>query len=163
MLFLTFKIRTDRYTIGTADVVELLPMVRMKSIVKPPPGVIGLFNYHGTAVPVVDLTLLATGMQAPSKMTTRLAVVKYRGSATAPDPNHNLLGLVAEQLTETITAQESDFTPAGVTSPSAPYVGAVLTTPDGVIQRLDLQKLFPPELHESLFSHTVDEIPQCTR
>jgi chemotaxis-related protein WspB len=137
-------------------------MVRMKNIVKPPPGVVGIFNYHGTAVPAVDLTLLATGMKAPFKMTTRLAIVKFRANGAAQDDDYNLLGLVAEQLTETLNVQESDFRPAGVSSPAAPYVGAVLNDKDGVIQRIDVHKLFPKELHDSLFSHAISEIPQWT-
>jgi chemotaxis-related protein WspB len=58
MLFLIFQLGTDRYAIEAAQVAEVLPLVNTKNIPRAPLGVIGVFDYHGTPVPLIDLSEL---------------------------------------------------------------------------------------------------------
>jgi chemotaxis-related protein WspB len=50
MLFLVFKLGTDRYAIEAAQVVEVLPLVGAKHIPGAPAGVAGILDYHGALV-----------------------------------------------------------------------------------------------------------------
>jgi len=61
MLFLVFQLGPDRYAIEAAQVVEVLPLVNSKHIPRAPLGVAGVFDYHGTPVPLIDFTELAQG------------------------------------------------------------------------------------------------------
>ena len=57
---------------------------------KAPQAMIGLFNYRGTPVPVVDLSQLTLGRPSARRLSTRLVLVHY------PDPKGgtHLLGLI---------------------------------------------------------------------
>src|ERR1700720_4708891 len=58
MLFLLFQIREEWYALDVTQVIGVLPVVKFKPILQAPPGLVGLFNYHGTPVPLLDLSEL---------------------------------------------------------------------------------------------------------
>ena len=64
MLFLIFELGADRYALQAAHIAEVLPVVRIKRVPHAPPGVIGVFDYHGAPVPVIDLSELTLGRPA---------------------------------------------------------------------------------------------------
>ena len=70
----------------------------------------------------------------------------------AADGARHPLGLLAESATETIRCRESDFQPAGILSPEAPFSGDILIDRDGSLQKLEVRKLLPEELQRRLFS-----------
>jgi chemotaxis-related protein WspB len=147
MLFLLFHIGRDRYALDAAHVVEVLPMVRHKAIPRAPAGVLGAFDYHGTPVPLIDLAALATGMPSRGLMSTRIFLVSY---LARPGKTH-LLGLLAERATEAIRRERDDFLDAGVAVDAAPYLGPVTMDARGAIQRIEVDRLLPPSIHEVLF------------
>jgi len=61
MLFLVFQLNDDRYALDVSQVVEVLPLVRIRKMLRSPPGIAGTINYRGAHVPVVDLSELALG------------------------------------------------------------------------------------------------------
>ena len=61
MLFLLFQMGEDRYAIEATQVLEVLPLVNFKRIPGAPSSMAGVFNYHGTPVPLIDLSELALG------------------------------------------------------------------------------------------------------
>ena len=147
MLFLSVRVGRDYYAIPTADIVEILPLVNLKSIPQAPHGVVGLLDMRGTAVPVVDLSLLATGVKSRASMTTRIALLNYRPDGHSSD----LLGLVAEEMTDTFQAVENDFVESGVDTPQAAYLGPVIKRGDRIVQRVDIEQLIPPQVRAVLF------------
>jgi chemotaxis-related protein WspB len=54
ILFLTFRIGDETYALDTADICEVLPLLRITRVPHAPSGVAGLINYRGRSVPVVD-------------------------------------------------------------------------------------------------------------
>ena len=149
MLFLVFQLGTDRYAIEAADVVEVLPLVHSKQIPHTPPGVAGIFDYHGAPVPLIDLAELALGKPSQRWMSTRIILINYRqGSGEV-----QLLGLLAERATETLRRSEKDFKDSGLAVPGAPYLGPVLIDASGIVQRIEIRKL----LSESICSHLYGE------
>src|ERR1700704_2540198 len=105
MLFLIFHIGKDAYAIDASQVAEVLPLVRCKQIPHSPLGLAGLFNYHGTLVPLIDLTELALGRKALAKMSTRVILTNYERASG----QKCLIGLLAEQVVETIRRDKADF------------------------------------------------------
>ena len=148
MLFIVFHMGKDRYAIPASDVVEVLPLMELKLMPKSPAGVAGLFNFHGTPVPVVDLNLIACGTPSATSMTTRLAVVQF----AVGDGEFRYLALMVEHLTDTLRADESAFLPSAIKPEGAPYLGPVF--PDGAafIQRIEVAALLPPEVRSILFT-----------
>lgn len=152
MLFLTLRIGSDYYALSAADVVEVLPLVDIKEYPQAPRGIAGLVNYRGAPVPVVDLTLMATGVSSRLSMTTRLALLNYLPNGGTS----NLLGLVAEEMTDTFLAVDGDFVATGVDVPEAAYLGPVIKRGNKLVQRVEVIQLLSPDLRESLFESLKD-------
>ena len=139
MLFLLFHLDNDCCAIDASQVVEILPLVSIKKMLRSPPGVIGTINYHGTFVPIVDLTEMTLGRQASPRLSTRIILVRCSGEEGQP----RILGLVAEKATDTMRREPADFVSSGITNDAAPYLGAIANGPRGLVQRIELDKLLP--------------------
>lgn len=148
MLFLMFELGNNRYAIDVAEVAEVLPLVHVKEIPQAPAGVAGVFNYRGAPVPVIDLSMLALGRPALTRLSTRLVLVHY------PDGHgrDRLLGLIAEQVTTTIRREPEDFVASGVNTARGAYLGPVITDNSGVIQWVNATRLLPASVRDVLFN-----------
>src|SRR6266446_2034582 len=98
MLFVLFKLGNDRYALDAGRVVEIVPLVSLKQVPKAPKGLAGIFNYRGRPVPAVDLCDLALDRPASQRLSTRIIIVNCQ----TPDGASHLLGLIAEQATQTL-------------------------------------------------------------
>jgi chemotaxis-related protein WspB len=154
MLFLIFQLGTDRYAIEAADVVEILPLVHSKHIPRAPPGVAGIFDYHGAPVPLIDLAELALGKPSRRWMSTRIILINYRQRSGKAQ----FLGLLAEHATETLRRPEKDFKDSGLAVPGAPYLGPVLIDPSGIVQRIEIRKLLPEAICNHLYGEPVESL-----
>jgi len=153
MLFLLFQIGRDRYALEAAQVALVLPLARLKEVPGTPAWVLGLFNYDGQHVPVLDVSLLATGQAAASRLSTRLVLVHYTPLGQTPQ----LLGLVVEKATDTLRCDPADFSDSGLSNQDARYLGPVLRRDDGLIQRINVQDLLDASVQALLFPEVVSE------
>ncbi|HXE38418.1 MAG TPA: chemotaxis protein CheW [Azonexus sp.] len=151
MLFLLFQLGNDRYALEVGQVAEVLPLLSLKQIPQAPPAVAGVFDFRGEPVPVVDLSQMALGRPARSRLSTRIILAHY------PDGNgeQRLLGLIAERVTETIRRDPQDFAASGVDLDAAPYLGPVATDGRGLIQRVDVDQLLTSAVRDLLFQQPV--------
>ena len=152
MLFILFQLGRDRYALDAAQVAEVLPLVQVKKIPHAPAGVAGVFTYRGAPVPVIDLSLLALGRVARSRLSTRVLLVNFPDAGGAK----RLLGLIAENATETLRREAADFVASGVKADGAPYLGPVATDERGLIQWVEAEKLLPAAVREALFQQVVE-------
>ncbi len=152
MLLLLFRLENDRYALDARQVAEVLPLVRITRMPSPPPGVAGLVDYRGAPLPVIDLAELLLGRPSRRLLSTRLVLVHY------PDENRQtrLLGLIAEDATETVRRPDTDFVASGVTIEDAPYLGPIATDARGIVQLVDVSTLLPPSVREVLFKQPVE-------
>jgi chemotaxis-related protein WspB len=151
-LFLQFQIGDDGYVLEATQVVRVLPLVAIKRIPHAPTGVAGAINYHGTAVPVVDLSQIALGRPAPTHLSTRVILVPIRiGADTPGGDSKRLLGVIAEKVTQTIQRDPAEFGPAGVTTDAARYLGPVAGDGSRLLQWINVQELLPVEISAALF------------
>ena len=147
-LYLVIRLGTDRYAIDSSLVEEVVSLVRLKALPGAPMGVAGIMNYRADAVPVIDLNLVALGAPTPPRIATRIVVVRH-----APEGEggpSELLGLLVPEATETRRIDDDDFVDAGVATDGAAYLGPVLATPEGVIQRVSVGALLTDELRDAL-------------
>jgi chemotaxis-related protein WspB len=147
MLFLVFQLGRDRYALDATQVVEVLPLVRIKALPQAPAGVAGLCNYRGRPVPVIDLSAMALGRPAQVRLSTRLILLHYQDATGAK----SVLGLLAEQATDTIRRNPEDFAPCGVDNPGTRYLGPVTKDREVLIQRIEAPQLLTPEVRSVLF------------
>jgi len=147
MLFVLFQIGTDRYALEAGRVVEVIPLLGLKSIPQAPAGVAGLFNYRGEAVPALDLAAITKGRPAAERLSTRILVVRTEIS----QDRGRLVGLIAEQATSMLRKKPQDFVNPGIMPAATTYLGPVLLDSEGVIQWVQVQKLLPEQLRQRLF------------
>ena len=147
MLLIVFNIGKDRFGLDVSQIIEVIPLVTFKKVHRTPKYVSGIFNYRGTMVPVIDLSTLISGKPSQPLLSTRVILVNY----TSPD-NHHTLGLVAERVTETMVFREEDFKPPVIESDTTRYLGDIMTTEDGMIQRITIENILPEYLRKILFS-----------
>ena len=147
MLFLLFRLGKDRYALPAVQVAEVLPMLELKQIPQAPPAVRGAFDFRGRPVPLIDLSLMALGKPAREQLSTRIVLVDYPDGHGGTRP----LGLLAEQVTETLRRQPGDFRDTGVELPDAPWLGPVASDAGGLVQRVDVEQLLTPEVRALLF------------
>ena len=153
MLFLVIQLGNDRYAVEARQVVEVLPLVSLKQILRAPPAVAGVFSYRGAPVPVVDLSELTTGRPSRPRLSTRIVLVNY----ALESGGTRILGLVAEHATGAIRLEPADFLGVGVTVDETPYLGPVAKEPGGLIQRIDVSKLLPESVRNLLFREPVEQ------
>jgi chemotaxis-related protein WspB len=148
MLFLLFQIGSERYCLEVSRVVEVVPLVLFKSIPHAPPYVSGLFNYRGTIAPVIDLSALLYDSPCKPLLSTRIILVDY----ISADAERHTLGLLAEHVTETISCKEEEFHPPGIEVEGARFLGDVIFTDDGMVQRVEVERMLPESLQTYLFT-----------
>jgi chemotaxis-related protein WspB len=138
MLFVIFHCGESRYALNASNVVEVLPLVHWTPVTDTPADVAGIFNYHGVAIPLVDLSERLARRPSRNWMSTRIIVIQ-RGAGAEKD----LLGLVAERVTNTARQNEVDFqncaaAGAKISIQSEAHTGTM-------IQLIDVEKWFGSE------------------
>jgi len=147
MLFLVFELARDRYVLEIGQVAEVLPLLDIRPMPQAPTAVAGILNYHGTSVPVIDVSQLTLGRPAERRLSTRIILIHYPDADGKP----RLLGLIAERATQTMRREEKDFVASGVTSDGASYLGPVVADARGLLQWIDVGTLLPPAIRDVLF------------
>jgi chemotaxis signal transduction protein len=83
MLFLLFQLGRDRYAVEARRVVEVVPLLNLKTIPQAPKGVAGMIVYRGRAIPALDLCELTSGRPARAHLSTRILIINYKPDAPA--------------------------------------------------------------------------------
>lgn len=146
MLLLLLRLGTDRYALDARQVVEVIPVVKLKRIPPAPAYVAGMFNYRGKPVPVIDLCQLVEGRAARIVLSSRIIMVEYPMAGES-----RLLGILAEDATEIVRRDDVQFMNADFDMPGSPYLGRVIPDDDGLIQEIEVEPLLPGEVRELLF------------
>lgn len=86
---------------ATDRIIEVVPLVTLRKIPFSEEYVAGLMNYRGRPVPVIDLCYLTGGRPCAAKYSTRIILVSY----PVENKQDAILGLIAEEVTETIKSR----------------------------------------------------------
>lgn len=148
MQFLIFHLGQDRYGLRTRHLVRVLPLMALKQLPQAPACIAGLMNYHGTPVPVVDLSMLACHTPCRAQFDTRIVLTDF----AADDGSQHLLGLMVERVSHVADMDPHLFSAPGVANAGAPYLGKVLATDGAIVQLVELEHLLAPEVQALLFT-----------
>jgi chemotaxis-related protein WspB len=146
VLALAFHIGDERFALSCADVVEVVPRVRLREIPHAPPYVGGMLTYRGAIVPVVDLCRLTRGTPCPERLSSRIVLVRFERHS-----KQRLVGLLAERITDTVNLDEGAAVAPGIEIAGAPYLGEIHFDGQSTIQILHVDKLLTETLHELLY------------
>lgn len=152
MLLLSFDICGDQYVINTNNVIEVTTLVRLKKLPGTINGIAGLLNYHGTAVPVVDISELCGKPLQSNTLTTRIIIVDYL--------DNNILGIKAENVTETLRVENDAFKKSGVHINNKEFLGEVAEVNNRFIQMINIDELLNDEARRCLFAKNQEVIGQ---
>ena len=137
MLLLLFEICEGRYALDTNQIIEIVPLVNLKKIPAAPSYVAGLMNYRGNSIPVIDLCRLVENLPFEDALSTRIIIILYPGKDNRAKP----LGIIANNVTETVRISLNKPPPTGVIMDKSLYDEA--TTPEAadMIQWFDIKKM----------------------
>lgn len=153
MLMLLFSVGQNLYAIDTEDMVEVIPRVLLRKVTHAPEYIAGLLNYRGMIAPVIDLSQLIDHQPCRPILSTRIMMVKY--SLRGGDQGY--LGLMAEQVTETLKVSENELKPSGLHTPSANYLGNIIINERGMIQQIQISALFQDYNQQQWITNSLPE------
>ncbi|MFB2770334.1 chemotaxis protein CheW [Pelatocladus sp. BLCC-F211] len=144
MLFLLLHIDNERYALESQQVVEVLPLVVLKTLPYTPEYFAGVFNYRGRIVPIIDLCQLIRGKRCSEHLSTRIILINYKVKQQAdssPSQTPYLLGLMAERVVETLHKSETELVDPNIQIDAAPYLGKMIVDEQGIIQCVHVDAL----------------------
>lgn len=147
MLYLQFQLDQQRYVMETSNVVALLPVVRIQVVPNTPEYVLGVINYRGESVPVIDMVRLIIGRAANVRLSTRIVVLDIK----LKTGEVRKLGLMVEKATEVIKIQESDFQKTSIASDQVPYIVSTYADSTGIVHCISSNTLLSVDDNKLLF------------
>ena len=147
MLLLLFEIGNGRYALDINQIIEIVPLVKLKKIPTTPDYVAGLMNYRGEGTPVIDLCQLIDNIAFENALSTRIIVINFPVKNEGNKP----LGLIANNVTETVRTKLSKPPPTGVLMDKSLYDGEVTPETSDMIQWFDTRKMLPEKEISVLF------------
>lgn len=175
MLLVTFRAADNNYAIDVANIVEVVPRVDLRQLPHAPDFVAGLFDYRGTVVPVIDLSIRLGSDACRDRLSTRIILVNTRPASphlrekesdpaarirdrapqrvgtAAQDQDLRLLGLIAEQVSDVRSVKPEQVISATMQLPQAPYLGAIVEIDHEMIQLIAADKILDKPLQNALF------------
>lgn len=145
-LFLQFFLGDEPYVLPASSVRSIVPAVRCRPIDGAPEYVVGLMDYRGQPVPVIDLCRLCLQRAARELYSSRIVLVDYptaRGSV--------LLGLLAENVLELMRCEPSKFRPIPLSLPESRLSASVAPLENQLVAQVQVSQLLSPEVRDLLF------------
>ena len=99
-------------------------------------------------MPVRDLNQLLRGTASSALLSTSIVLVNQG----APGEPTRLLGLLAEQATETLAANQVEEIAERVDFCQRPYLGAMLVSQQNIIQQLQIYSLLSQPAYDALLA-----------
>jgi chemotaxis-related protein WspB len=169
MLLLMFTAGGNQYAVDVARVIELVPRVELRKVPHAPVFLAGLLGYRGKVVPVIDLGLLLDGGPCRDCLSTRIILIndspgdqnrwnqhrenpheQTRRASENPIPAPNLLGLVAEHVSDLTYIRSEQIIPAPIQLPQTSYLGPIVRTDLGlIVQLIVVEKIREASLQSS--------------
>ncbi len=146
MVALLFEVGGQRYGLDVAQVLKVLPYVRLRRLPQVPEYVAGVFQYRDMMVPVIDLSQLIRGKPVAAFLSTRIILVQHPSLRPG-----RVLGLLAERATESLDHGVAEPEPSGIAVPEARYLGGLGTSRGNIIQYVKVEHLLPDDLRKRLF------------
>ncbi|HYC43283.1 MAG TPA: chemotaxis protein CheW [Noviherbaspirillum sp.] len=154
MQFLVFHLGKDRYGLSTRHLTRVLPLMELKQLPGTPSHVAGLMNFHGAAVPVIDVCALACGTPCTLHFDTRILLVDY-----CVEEAVHMLGLIVERVAGVKDIDPGNCFEGGVSAVNAPFLGKVTASDGTILQLINAEHLLSPEVRSILFQGR-SEVPR---
>lgn len=154
MQCVVFHIAEDRYALDARSVVEIVPSIPLRHVVGAAKHVLGVFDYRGVVVPVVDLGVYLGHPACRDAYATRILVCDVEQDVAARHDTHEaetLVGVRAERVVqiEAIDPEQAG-SHAGPPSAGRPALGRIVSDGDGLLQFVSVRELLAPDVLRTL-------------
>jgi len=146
MLFLLFNIDNEKYAISVEEIIEVVELVKFTNIPQAPAYVRGLMNYRGDIIPVIDLPYLLLRRDYKPMLSTRIILINLKIRK-----RREILGVITENITDTKAFQKKNIRKSGIKLENIPYLGKVISDNNEIIHILEVSKILPKDLKNSLY------------
>jgi chemotaxis-related protein WspB len=123
-----FQVGEQQYALNSRAIVAIVPFVAT---------IAGAINYHGTLIPLIDLSQLIQHQPSRPCFGTRIMVIDTSGELGLPAT----IALLAEQVVDTINVRSDMLRPVPAVLGSAAYLGAMIFHGDRSIRCFELAGL----------------------
>ena len=135
MLAVLFSVASGVYALSCSQVIEVLPIMELRTAAQALPWHAGEFAYRGALVPVVDACQLIGGYTCSRRLSSRVALVH----CTAEGLGEVIVGVLAERMT---AVRRLDGTPLTSSKPAQlRYLGGIVKEGTQLVQTLDVEGL----------------------
>lgn len=134
MMVLTFEAAGDRYGVDVSLVEEVVPRVALRRLSHTCTSVVGLLDYRGDVVPVVDLGRLVDALPCEDRLSTRVILFTADGEGRR-------LGLAAERVSELSEVPTADLTMLAKPLQLVGYLGPVARIDGLLVQLIEPERL----------------------
>ncbi len=146
MLLLLFETGNGRFALDCREVVEIIPLLRLKKIPASPSYVAGIINYHSQAVPVLDLCALTENVPCREVYSTRIILIRY----PLAEGDDRLVGLIAERVTDVVKSSQAYRRTSGVLIDEALNEYIAQPGSEEMVQWFDIKRMLPRATMEEL-------------
>ena len=148
MQCVVFHLADDRYALDARSVVEIIPSVALRQV----PGVarhlVGVLDYRGLVVPVVDLGVYLGHAACEPAYATRIVICDVAHEVATRHGAHERESLVGVRAERVVRIEEIDpaqaGSHAGPPSPDRPALGRIVSDAQGLLQMVSVGELLPP-------------------
>jgi chemotaxis-related protein WspB len=175
MMLLVLRVMGSLYAIDVTRVVEVAPRVDLRKLPHAPGFLVGVLDYQGIVVPVLDLAIMLGGQGSRNLLSTRLILVDVelhegaglphrrastsqepggdipRGQEQRPEPRRRLLGLIGEQVSDVIAVSVQQYISPPIALPQAPYLGEIVEIHGETAQIFLVNRLLPPSFQDVFY------------
>jgi len=154
MQAVVFHVGSERFAIDTKSIAEVIPCIPARAVPSAMEAVIGVIEYRGDVIPVLDLCRLFGAGDCPVRLSNRILVCSMKPEEGVQDGDPQeaaLVGVLAENVTR-VTTLDADAPGAhpGLQTPGIRGLGQILQDDIGVVQLVYVEELIPADVLASL-------------
>jgi purine-binding chemotaxis protein CheW len=124
--YLTFMLSGQEYGVDALKIIEVINPVTVTSVPMSDPSVIGIMNFRGEVIPLVDLSKLISSDS--SSTNGKIIVISHQDS---------MYGLLVDMVREIITP-DSFIEASELGEVTLPHLQAITQTQTGLVRLLDI-------------------------
>jgi len=133
----TFQLDRQVYTLPISIISQVIDLVAITPIPEGNDAIEGIFNYHGTTVPVVDLRHYLNLTKIPIHLHTPIILIAFSGQ---------IIGLIVDKVIDVVSYPRQAILPPEDLLPEnlgkIPILDGVIQSPEGFLMLLNLEQLF---------------------
>lgn len=164
MQAVVFHVGSERFAIDTKSIAEVIPCIPPRPVPSAMEAVIGVIEYRGRVIPVLDLCRLFGAGDCPVRLSNRILVcnlaaaeAESEGESEAQSEGRGAaregtqVGILAENVTR-VTTLDADAPGAhpGPETPGVRGLGKILQDATGLVQLVYVEELIPADVMASL-------------